>query len=125
MDNDFQTSKAPDEQLEEKRQTRRQFFNGLGKWSLAVIAAVTTLRDGSHEAQSVIGSRFEAPSDERSNGPLQLARKKRPHGDQPHLDEMHFDSPGQPHRDYYRLEKGSGGSGGGTTSPDGTKRTFE
>ena len=44
MDNDSPTTPACKGQPEEDRQNRRQFFNGLGKWSLAIIAAVTALR---------------------------------------------------------------------------------
>ena len=69
MDNDPQTTSGPQEQPDQERQNRRQFFNGLGKWSLAIIAAVTALREGVHDLQSAIGSRFETPSDgpERSS----------------------------------------------------------
>ncbi len=59
MDKDPQTTSGPQEQPEQDRQNRRQFFNGLGKWSLAIIAAVTALREGLHDLESAIGSRFE------------------------------------------------------------------
>ena len=46
MDNDPQTTSNCKGEPEEERQNRRQFFNGLGKWSLAIIAAIAALRDG-------------------------------------------------------------------------------
>lgn len=100
---------------------RRQFLNGLGKWSLAVIAAVASLREGMRDMRSGFGSRFDAPSAGPGDSRQRIARKKRPHGDQPHLDEAHSDSPGQPHRDYYRILKPQEGSG--TTSPSGGSRS--
>jgi hypothetical protein len=103
MDNDRQTTPGCKGQPEEERQNRRQFFNGLGKWSLAIIAAVTALREGLHDLESGIGSRLDTPSAGRGEPRQQIAKKKGPHGDQPHIDDMHFDSPGQPHRDYYRV----------------------
>jgi hypothetical protein len=77
MDDDSQTTTGGKEQLEEERQNRRQFFNGLGKWSLAIIAAVTAVRDGSYDAGGA--------GDPRQ----QIAKKKyekytTPHTDQPH-----------------------------------------
>lgn len=121
MDKDFQTTMDSDAQLDENRQNRRQFFNGLGKWSLAVIAAVTGLRDALNGMQDTIGSRFEGPSAGQNNVRRQIAKKKRPHGDQPHINETHSNNP-TPHGDYYRRPKPPDGS---TTSPDGTKRKFE
>ena len=58
MDKHSQTTTGCKGQPEEERQNRRQFFNGLGKWSLAIIAAVTALREGVHDLQSAVGSRF-------------------------------------------------------------------
>jgi hypothetical protein len=55
---DVQTTKDSDQQPEEERQNRRQFFNGLGKWSLAIIAAVVGLREGPQDLERGIGSRF-------------------------------------------------------------------
>ncbi len=46
MDNDPQTTTGCKGEQEEERQNRRQFFNGLGKWSLAIVAAVAALRHG-------------------------------------------------------------------------------
>ena len=102
MDKDPQTTSGPQEQPDQERQNRRQFFNGLGKWSLAIIAAVTALRGSVHDLQSAIGSRFETDSGGPSDPRQQLAKKKRPHGDQPHIDEKHFNQK-VPHDDYYRI----------------------
>lgn len=102
MDNDCQTTPGCKEQPEEERQNRRQFFNGLGKWSLAIIAAVTALREGVHGLQSAIGSRFETGSGGVGEPLQQIAKKKRPHGDQPHIDQAHNDWKND-HRDYYRV----------------------
>lgn len=95
---------------------RRQFLNGLGKWSLAVIAAVTSLSDGT----GAVGSRFDTRITGQSERLQLMAKKKRPHGDQPHIDQEHQDSPGQPHRDYYRRQAPKEG---GTTPPTGGVKT--
>ena len=115
MDNDSPTTPACKGQLEEDRQNRRQFFNGLGKWSLAIIAAVTALRGGVQGLQSAIGSRFETGSGGAGEPRQQIAKKKKPHGDQPHIDQPHDDYT-HDHRDYYRLERQQGG----TPSPGGS-----
>jgi len=114
MENDPQTTTGCKGQPEEERQNRRQFFNGLGKWSLAIIAAVTALREGLHDLQSAIDSRFETGSGGASDSSQRIAKKKRPHGDQPHIDEKHSNIT-EPHHDYYRLERQPGGG----TSPGG------
>ena len=66
MDSDCETTTGCKEQPVEERQNRRQFFNGLGKWSLAIIAAVSALRGGVQGLQSAIGSRFETGSGARA-----------------------------------------------------------
>jgi hypothetical protein len=109
MKENCQTATDSKRQPDEERQNRRQFFNGLGKWSLAIIAAVTALRGGVHDFQSAIGSRFGARSTGAKAPRQQIAKKKGPHGDQPHIDEGHNDWKGD-HRDYYRLEKQPGGT---------------
>ena len=102
MDNDSQTPTGSKKQPEGERQNRRQFFNGLGKWSLAIIAAVTALRDGMDEVKGAIGSRLETPLTGRGVPSQQIAKKKGPHGDQPHLDDPGFNNKGT-HQDYYRI----------------------
>jgi len=101
MDDDSRRTTGCTEHPEEDRQNRRQFFNGLGKWSLAIIAAVTALRDGAHNVRSAIGSRFETPSGGTSDSRQQIAKKKKPHADQPHIDEPGFNNR-PPHQDYWR-----------------------
>jgi hypothetical protein len=102
MDNDPQATSGPQEQPDQERQNRRQFFNGLGKWSLAIIAAVTALREGVHDLQSAISSRFETGSSGAGDLRQQIAKKKPPHVDQPHIDEKHNNTH-IPHSDYYRI----------------------
>jgi hypothetical protein len=102
MDDDPQTTTGCEVQPQEERQDRRQFFNGLGKWSLAIIAAVSSLAGAGTRAQA---SREEEPKTEPrpqrpawavaddSNPRVRMAGyfKKR-HGDT-HLNEMkHWDS---------------------------------
>jgi hypothetical protein len=102
MDNDPQTTSGPQEQPDQERQNRRQFFSGLGKWSLAIIVAVAALREGMHDLESGIGSRFETGSGGAGEPRQQIAKKKPPHQDQPHIDEKHSNNP-IPHSDYYRI----------------------
>ncbi len=101
MDNDVETIMNGDAQEDHERQNRRQFFNGLGKWSLAIIAAVTSLRERWREVPTHIGSR-DAPHGGPETYRPQIAKKKGPHGDQPHLDDPGF-SNRSPHEDYYRI----------------------
>ena len=39
-------------QTEEEDQGRRQFLNGLGKWSVAIVAAVAALREGADQMET-------------------------------------------------------------------------
>jgi hypothetical protein len=86
MDNDPQRTSGPQEQPEEDRQNRRQFFNGLGKWSFAIIAAVTALREGVHDLQSAIDSRFGTGPEAAGDPRQQIAKKKVPHNNGYHGD---------------------------------------
>lgn len=45
-------STAPQADCEADRQNRREFFNGLGKWSMIVVAAVSFLRGSVTRAQA-------------------------------------------------------------------------
>jgi hypothetical protein len=74
MDNDPQTTSSPQEQPDQERQNRRQFFNGLGKWSLAIVAAVAALREGADDVRDVIGSRFGTDSDAAGDPRQQIAK---------------------------------------------------
>jgi hypothetical protein len=93
MDDDPQTTTACKGEQEEERQNRRQFFHGLGKWSLAIVAALTALRAGEDDLHSVIGSRFGAPAT-GAGDPLQRVAR---HGNSPHAND-HINS----HTDYTR-----------------------
>ncbi len=86
MDNDIQKSTSRDGQPEQEHLDRRQFFNGLGKWSLAVIAAATALRDGLDDIQSGSISAFETTSGSGGHRPQLIARKKRKRRKGPHTD---------------------------------------
>ena len=81
MDKDPQTTTNCKEQPDEERQNRRQFFNGLGKWSLAIIAAVVGLREGVQDP-----SRF-GPGPEAAGDPRKQIVKKThtDHAPQPHV----------------------------------------
>jgi hypothetical protein len=114
MDENCRSTTGLKERGEEERQNRRQFFNGLGKWSLAIIAAVTALRDGLHDLEGAIGSRFGVGSTGAGESRQQIAKKKKPHGDQPHIDSGHDDYVFE-HRDYYRLQR----TAPGQTTPSG------
>ena len=46
MDEDSQIIKDYEDQPEGGGLGRRQFLNGLGKWSVAIVAAVAALREG-------------------------------------------------------------------------------
>jgi hypothetical protein len=113
MDNDPQVTTGGKGQDEQNRQNRRQFFNGLGKWSLAIIVAVTALRDGSHAVQSGSGSAFETPSGGTGDR-RQLARKPK-HTDMGHVRHSnHIDNVG------IKKPGGTQSPGGGTVAPGGS-----
>ena len=98
MDNDSKTTTGCEGQSDEERQNRRQFFNGLGKWSLAIVAAVAALRDGLHDLRGGIGSRFGAGPVAAGN-PLQIATVFRPPGKYKKAGHIHA------HTDYTRYSK--------------------
>jgi hypothetical protein len=108
MDNDPETITSCKGEQEEERQNRRQFFNGLGKWSLAIIAAVTALRDGLHDLESGIGSRFGTGSEGAGDLHQQIAKKKVPHNNGYHGDDGHIDRPHLEHADSARIQPGGG-----------------
>jgi len=98
MENDPQVTTDCQEQPDEERQNRRQFFNGLGKWSLAIVAAVAALREGVHDMQNAIGSRFGTNKD-AAGDPLQIATVFRPPGKYKKAGHVHA------HTDYTRYTK--------------------
>jgi hypothetical protein len=61
MENDPQTTAEDKEQPGQELRNRRQFFNGLGKWSLAIIAAVSSVAGSRTRAQA---SREDTPKPE-------------------------------------------------------------
>jgi hypothetical protein len=90
MDDDPQETSGPPEKPDQGRQNRRQFFNGLGKWSLAIIAAVAALREGLYDVRDSIGSRFGSGSEASGDLREQIARRPKPgHSDEPasHIDQ--------------------------------------
>jgi hypothetical protein len=50
MSDDPRRTSEPNEQLDEKFQNRRQFFNSLGIWSAIVVACVSFLKGGAANA---------------------------------------------------------------------------
>lgn len=106
---------TPGSIAERDRQSRREFFNGLGKWSMIVIAAVSSLR-GSISQDYSSPEETSRPEWARPETPAQrLARKHRQHVDQepghinfPHGDVAHVDT---------KIQQ-RGGSGG-APSPSG------
>ena len=85
--------------------TRRQFFNGLGKWSLAIIAAVSALREGVQGLQSAIGSRFETGSGGAGDPRQQIAKKKKHRTGINRILTSRTTIGKSLIRDYYRLER--------------------
>lgn len=83
MNNDSETTANSKTQPDEESQNRRQFFNGLGKWSLAIVAAVAGLREGVYDVRDGIVLRFGTGSDAAGDPRQQIAR----HGNVPHSNE--------------------------------------
>jgi hypothetical protein len=102
MDDDIQTPTNCEDKPDEERQNRRQFFNGLGKWSLAIIAAVAAVGGSKTGAQA---SRENAPKSnpeaerpawavlEDRNPRAKMAGyfKRRPHGNYTKTHNQHID----------------------------------
>jgi len=107
MDNDIQKSTSCEGQPAQEHLDRRQFFNGLGKWSLAVIAAATALREGLDGIQGGSTSEFETPSGSGQDRPQLIARKKPKGPKGPHTDRA-FAKHSQ-HYDYTSRKKPPGG----------------
>jgi hypothetical protein len=104
----------------EDRQSRREFLNGLGKWSMIVVAAVSGMRESI--AQISIGDGTERPEWKSPQGSFNRLAKKKHHQ---HVDigTGHIDTPHQdvPHVDY-RIQQGGGSSGRPSNEPT---RSFE
>ena len=59
----LEETSEPNEQLDEKFQNRRQFFNSLGIWSAIVVACVSFLKGGAANAAETV------PTDESAGRP--------------------------------------------------------
>jgi len=101
MKTDETKSAATEAACEEDLRNRREFFNGLGKWSLAIIAAVSSLTGyGTRARASREDAKLEpdaqrpawTASDDRSLG-VRVAGyfKRRPHGDYTKIHNEHGD----------------------------------
>jgi hypothetical protein len=90
---------APDNVAAGDQQNRREFFNGLGKWSMIVIAATSLLRGSATQAHAA-GEGTQRPEWQPSETASQRFAKKKHHqhvdiqgghGDAPHQDVAHVD----------------------------------
>ena len=91
---------APDTVSSGDQHNRREFFNGLGKWSMIVVAAVSFLR-GSATPTYAASHETRPDRESRDTAFQRLARKPQPHhqhvdiqgghGDAPHQDVAHVD----------------------------------
>jgi hypothetical protein len=81
------------------RQNRREFFNGLGKWSMIVIAATSFLRGSATQSNAASEGTQRPEWQPAATAPQRLAKKKHhqhvdntgghyntPHGDVAHVD---------------------------------------
>ena len=101
---------APDTVSAGDQQNRREFFNGLGKWSMIVVAAVSFLRGSVTQAQAGSEGTSRPEWEPPETGVQRFAAKKHRqhvdiaggHGDAGHQDVPHVDQkiqlqrPGQP-----------------------------
>ena len=81
MDDDSQIIKDYKDQPEEGGLGRRQFLNGLGKWSVAIVAAVAALREGPDQMQTGGGSQSGTSSGLETDRPQRIAKKPKKHTD--------------------------------------------
>lgn len=102
MKNNENKDAAPDNVAAGDQQNRREFFNGLGKWSMIVVAAV-----------SLLGKAQEA-----------LARKPKYHKHDKSVSWTNI-----PHEKYAKYSKDTGPArvqpGGGTSGPPPAKKMYE
>jgi hypothetical protein len=82
MDDDSRIMKDAKDQPEEGGLGRRQFLNGLGKWSVAIVAAVAALRNGADQMQSGGSSQSGTSSGLGTERPQRIAKKPKKHTDQ-------------------------------------------
>jgi hypothetical protein len=99
---DKSKSDATQVMCEGDRQNRREFFNGLGKWSMIVVAAVSYLRESATGSQA----RHEVtPEPQRPAWTVPDDGKPRQrmagHFKQRHINE-HYNTSYQKHTEYYK-----------------------
>jgi hypothetical protein len=100
---------VPDTLPVEDRQNRREFFNGLGKWSMIVISAVSFLRGSATQVQAGREGTQRPEWQPPETGVQRFAKKKHrqhvdntgghyntPHGDVAHVDTKIQQRGGQP-----------------------------
>jgi len=82
-------------------QNRREFFNGLGKWSMIVVATVSALRGSFNRILAGREATGRAEREPLENAFQRLAKKPKPHHQHVDIGTGHFDSPHQdvPHVD--------------------------
>jgi len=103
MNIDETKSDAAQAMCEEDGQNRREFVNGLGKWSIVVVAAVSFLRGSSAALQASCQDGLKADrepqgpawavSDDRNQRTANYFRRRPPgHADRTTHQDMHLDS---------------------------------
>ncbi len=109
MKNNENKDAAPDEVSAGDQQNRREFFNGLGKWSMIVVAAVSFLRGSATRTHAGREGTGRPEWEPRETTFQRLAKKPHHqhvdipggHGDAPHQDVAHVD------QNIMRQEKGA------------------
>jgi hypothetical protein len=99
MKNNGNKDAEPDTVSAGDQQNRREFFNGLGKWSMIVVAAVSFLRGSATEARAGRGGTERPEWEPPETGVQRFAAKKHRqhvdipggHGDAAHQDVPHVD----------------------------------
>ena len=101
MKNNENMDAAPDNVAAGDQQNRREFFNGLGKWSMIVVAAVSFLRGSATQVRAGREGTQRPEWEPPETGVQRFAAKKHrqhvdipggghynnPHGDVPHVDQ--------------------------------------
>ena len=82
MDEDSQIIKDYEDQPEGGDLGRRQFLNGLGKWSVAIVAAVAALREGPDQMETGGSSQSGTSSGLETDRPQRIAKRPKKHTDQ-------------------------------------------
>jgi hypothetical protein len=99
MKNNENKDAAPDTMSAGDEQNRREFFNGLGKWSMIVVAAVSFLRGSVTQVHAGREGTGRPEWEPRGAGLQRLAKGKHHqhvdiqggHGDAPHQNVAHVD----------------------------------